>query len=760
MSGNIQDVFGDRDPERAEIDRHYGTVTISADEVTAGTYGTWTITYTVGQFGLDDGAKLKVSTNQTSDWGRPQFEDPRSANYCSVATDGDAIVEGRFDRRYQNPRPWNDNVIVDIYDGYLGEGETITITFGDTSGGSLGHRIQSFPEAAFNFLFQVDMQGTGDYLLLEALDYEVVAGDPTALEARAPSDADPGESIDVGLRAVDYYGNTASEYEGRLEVSVTGAGEREGDNDGGDGVDATVSSPVDVDESVSSIPVAFDSPGIFRVTVTDPDRGWEATSNPVRCDPDARRRLYWGDIHGQSGKTVGTGSIDEYFRFAREDALLDFSSHCANDFQVDEFYWREIKDAVERYHEPGEHVTLLANEWSANTVSGGDHNVYYRHTDEPLVASGSWQDGDGFRKHEGTYPIEALYDRYEGRDDVLIVPHQGGRPARLRDPDRDAIDADRTTLVEINSIWGVFEWFGQEAIERGYRVGFVCSSDDHTGRLGAARPTNHFEVDETASLQAADFNVSGGLMAASLSDLSRDELWDAMTERRVYGTTGERILLETALEDASMGESTTIDAGTTALSFGVEVHGTAPIARVNLFDGSERVDTTDLTDGEHLLEFTWSGARSKNRHKVQDASGGLSLSAGRIVDATAFGFDHPEQGLTGQTATTLEWDSTISGNYQGVRLALEAPEDAKVTYSVPFLSETVALGSLGDETIIDAGGVDRQLAIRRVGEATARDVTLEFDLSATDSGDHAYYVRVVQTDGEMAWSSPIYATLE
>lgn len=743
MSGSIQELFGEEETTEEEIEKHYGTVDISTDEVTAGAYETWTITYTVGQFGYDDGTRMKVSTNQTSDWGRPQFDEPEEPNYCTVSTTGEATVEGRWDRYYQNPKPWGDNVIIDTYDGYLEEGDEVTITYGDRSKGSPGHRIQSFPETAFHFMFQIDMQGTGDYVTLKELDYEIFAGEPTSLQVFAPSVVQPGEQTEIVVRALDYFGNTARDFSSTLEVELS--------DDEADFVGT-----VDADGPVTFIPVEFSSEGVHRVTVSDADRDWSETSNPLRCDPESEHSIYWGDIHGQSGKTVGTGTIDEYFQFARNEGMLDFSSHCANDFQVDEEYWEEIKDAIETYHEPGEHVTLLANEWSSNTVSGGDQNVYYRNVDEPLVASGSWQDGEGFNKHEGVYPIENLYDYYEGRDDVLIFPHQGGRPARLRDP--EDIDTSLTTFVEINSIWGVFEFLGHEAIERGYKVGFSCGSDDHTGRLGAARPTSQFEVDEKANLQAADFNVKGGLMGAKMDALDRDSLWESLSERRAYGTTGERMLLDIDLDGNEMGADVTVDP---EAPFTVEAYGTSPIKRIDLFDGADMIDSVDLTDGNGLLEFTWSGARSKNRHKLLQANGSLSLSKGIINDVTEFGFDHPDQGVTRSSSNAVEWESTLSGNYLGVKVDLDAPDDAKLAFSVPFLDETFELDELDEKTVVEAEEyTDAQLAVRRVGEATEKDVELEFDLSDQSSGEHAYYIRVVQEDGGMAWSSPVYASVE
>jgi hypothetical protein len=40
------------------------------------------------------------------------------------------------------------------------------------------------------------------------------------------------------------------------------------------------------------------------------------------------------------------------------------------------------------------------------------------------------------------------------------------------------------------------------------------------------------------------------------------------------------------------------------------------------------------------------------------------------------------------------------------------------------------------------------------------DVSLEFADADVEPGEHLYYVRVIQVDGNMAWSSPIWVTVE
>src|SRR5262249_39223922 len=42
-----------------------------------------------------------------------------------------------------------------------------------------------------------------------------------------------------------------------------------------------------------------------------------ARTNPLRVVAAAPLRRYWGDLHGQSGETIGMGSAEAYFRYAR-----------------------------------------------------------------------------------------------------------------------------------------------------------------------------------------------------------------------------------------------------------------------------------------------------------------------------------------------------------------------------------------------------------------------------------------------------------
>lgn len=708
------------------------------DEVVAGRYATWTITYTVGELGLDDGGSVLVAFSQTTDMGAPQFEEPAAPNFCRVATDGDARLEAAYDPR-GHVRPMKDAVRVTVRDGSLAPGETVTLHLGDSSEGSLGMQVQTFPEDAFAFRVLVDPHNTEEFVALPGdLTVDVVPGIATDATAVLPSTAEVGTTVCLGVRAEDYWGNVATDYDGTVQVEAP---------DGLEGPET-----VDLTDGMGTATVTPSETGVYRLRVHADSGGLDATarSNPLVCRETVAEHTYWGDPHGQSGETVGTGTVWAYFEHLAGPAFLDFGAHAGNDFQITEDLWTEIKEAGRSVHDPGEFVTVHCYEWSATTALGGDHNVYFRGDDPAIARSSGWLTADdagaGDRppdadreRVEGTHPIEALYERYEGRDDVLVVPHQGGRPATL-----DALDPDLTPFLEVVSCWGVFEWFAAEAYDRGYPVGLVGGSDDHSGRPGTAPPDN-----------LPKHNVEGGLMAARATALTREALWDAFTGASVYATTGARILLCVELGEAGIGERVAID---DPADLTVSVHGTAPIRTVDCFRGSERIARRDVTQGTDVVEVEWTGARSTFRDKRLDWSGGATLDQGEIVDATAFGFDHPEEGITRRRSGAVFWEGLTTGNYEGVRLRVDAPDDATLRVGTDQAGLAVTLGTLsaGDPRRVDVEGIEAGLAVRRTGTATRTDLTTSFPVGVPEGDTHPYWVRVRQVDGEMAWSSPVF----
>lgn len=250
-----------------------------------------------------------------------------------------------------------------------------------------------------------------------------------------------------------------------------------------------------------------------------------ARSNPMLVE-DRELVHFWGDMHGQSEETIGTGSAWEYFAFARDRAFVDACGHQGNDFQITDAFWAELNRITAEFDARGTFVAMPGYEWSGNTSLGGDRNVYFptegrtiRRSSHALIEDRTTADTDCFTASE-------LFEAFAANDefDVVCYAHCGGRYADIG----FAHDGRFERSVEVHSSWGTFEWLLHDAFRLGYRVGVVCNSDGHKGRPGASYPG------------AGKFGAIGGLTCFNAPELSRAALLECMRKRRHFGTTGGR----------------------------------------------------------------------------------------------------------------------------------------------------------------------------------------------------------------------------
>ena len=107
----------------------------------------------------------------------------------------------------------------------------------------------------------------------------------------------------------------------------------------------------------------------------------------MRVVARAPLRRYWGDLHGQSGETVGTNPARSYFAYARDKAFVDIVGHQGNDFQITDAFWQELNRLTAEFDVPGRFVCVPGYEWSGNTGMGGDRNIFYRREGRPIFRS-------------------------------------------------------------------------------------------------------------------------------------------------------------------------------------------------------------------------------------------------------------------------------------------------------------------------------------------------------------------------------------
>jgi hypothetical protein len=329
--------------------------------------------------------------------------------------------------------------------------------------------------------------------------------------------------------------------------------------------------------------------------------------------------------------------------------------------------------------------------------------------------------------------------------------------------------------VEVHSTWGTFEWLLHDAFARGYRVGVVCHSDDHKGRPGATRPG------------ASTFGAIGGLTCYFMPELTRDAVFEALRKRRHYGTTGTRIFIdlratfdqevaafaddpqlaregegvrEVSTTAASMGDI--IRPGKAAMRVAAEVIGTAPIEQVEVLHGTRVVQAVRPYAGGDLgrrVRVLWQGAEYRGRGRETMWQGKLTLTGNRIERFAPVNFLNPERKVEEATpGTALSWSSVTTGNLAGIDLWLEEPRRGTLALATNVVSGEVNLAALGDDTVsFDGGGLGRKLSVYRLPEDDwSRHVTLDHSVTFPGGADLPVYLRVTQSDGHQAWTSPIY----
>lgn len=737
-----------------------GSVALSPrDEVAAGSWQSFTLVYTAGRFGIDDTGSIKIGLRFATDFGPVQFTDPKAPGYTSVEASNGATLEAKWEFK-RNIRPWSRSLYVGVVKDFLAPGDTITIRFGDRRHGSPGVRVQTYCESAFEFHVLVDAVATYDYVALPVSPtIKIIPGPGIRWFAFLPTLVRAGEPFRLALKIDDKWGNPSDRVDRLVNLSADGKIT---------GLPSSVRLKPDAFGAVIE-GLTIGEPGVRTIVVSD-DTGVElARSNPLRVLPGPTPLVhYWGDTHGQSNETLGTNTAREYFEFGRDRAHVDVMSHQGNDFQITGEFWRRLNDLSREFDQSGRFVCFPGYEWSANTAVGGDRNVHYRWEGETIhrsshaqIMAGADVDDEGTDAHDA----HDLFKRLAGKDCVVLA-HVGGRYADIK----FAHDGNLETAVEVHSAWGTFEWLLRDALEAGYRVGIVANSDGHKGRPGACYPGASF------------FGSYGGLTCFLAERLDRDAIFQSLRRRRHYATTGNRAYLDVAVElaspaevfgkDPALGQSITQQTQRVIMGdiarvtddevyLVIDVVGSAPIERLDIFDGLDRVETVRPYGVNELgsrVRLVYEGAEYRGRARTTNWDGELHLNGNQIERTQVINNWNLDRGIQRQDANSLVWKAVTTGNYGGIDMWLDAGTDGLMSFKTAPMSGDVKIADLGVEPLVfEAGGLERAIRIQRLPTAmTTRRLTLRRKIRIRQKGDTRLFVRIQQEDGHRMWSSPIY----
>ena len=717
----------------------------SSGPFTADSWITVELTYTVGGLALKPGARVVVGRNSQWDRGDLQNDAPGDG-YVTISSSRPDVRFARVEiprgpERYSavGARP-----AFRLEHGELSEGDTFTLVLGDRAGGGRGWHIHTYENDRTVVPVYVDHSGDGRYPAHDWPSFRVVGGEAARAVAFAPSVVEPGEAFELAVRSEDGNFNRAT---GSIPAYSVTLNDRPFRAIPAGGPALNVLEDVRLNEE-----------GVYRFGIRTADGRIYGTSNPVWVRRNPPHRVFWGETHSHAGLAEGQGSVDAAFRYARDDAWLDFYGMSDHDTAMDDLEWERVREAVNSYIEPGRFVPFLGYEWTVQRRFGGHHNVFYRRPFEDRI--------DAQQAPNLTALYQGLRERYD-TNDVLIIPH-AHQPGDWRNS-----DADMETVVEIMSMHGTFEWFGNYYLRNGHQVGFLAASDDHRTHPGYT------------GTRARGMSQFGGLAAVMASEKTGDAIFDALKRRRVYATTtADRIIVDLELNGEPMGRRI---AYSEDRRLRARVMGTAPISEVAVVrNGDEVYRMRPVKAGLGGRVTAQVSFESSTEPFIRDSPRGVRRWSGAIEvqGAELTGFRVPRienrhleswerngDRILFRTVTRGRADSVLldlEGASPSTEIVLdldEGSEFGKAPIHVrgyrTFPAQTVGLrfSDLRDgltERKLPAEPDSDRVALQLIADDRPLDCDFEFvDHGDARHGDY-YYVRVKQLDGAMAWSSPIW----
>ncbi len=445
--------------------------------------------------------------------------------------------------------------------------------------------------------------------------------------------------------------------------------------------------------------------------------------------------------------------------------------------------WAEFQKATSAHYTPGAFVTFPGYEWQGNGA-WGDHNVIYKQEGLPIYAE---------------MDLPALYERLR-KVPALAIPHHTAYHPGIRAPYWQHTDDAISPFAEIFSIHGCSEtdeeWVGlrhnshmgpgmgpgtyQRALDHGLHLGAICSTDNWTqmpGRWGH------------------------GLMGCLAEELTRESLWEAFVNRRVYGVSGDRIALTFTCNNAPMGS---ILPHSTARHLVVQVKGLDALDRIEILRNGRVIAThnhqgtwKEPSAGETTryltrIEAGWGPRLGELPFLTRKWVGDMHLSTGRFINWwpcwTNRGQTAPKISGKHATFTLNSYQHSVPGNAQeGIVVEYETEPNAVLTLNLNGTTIQQPISTLMQGSQImwyreECLAMLQAMTGKNPAEFQRQDplfyhyafkaklhrtiplagYTTEFSTIDTDllTRETHYRVRVEQRNGQRAWSSPIWVQAE
>jgi hypothetical protein len=491
-------------------------------------------------------------------------------------------------------------------------------------------------------------------------------------------------------------------------------------------------------------------------------------------------QLYWGDIHNHNAVGYGKGSLQRSYDIAV--SHLDFFAFTAhgqwhdmpimtenkhekwvNGFKATREHWDEVRRMAKDRYKPGQFVPFVAYEWHSSLF--GDHCLIYpSDADTPLAYFDHISKVQAFAKEKG----------------ALLIPHHPAYHPQWRGTAFEFLDEGVSPVVEVFSEHGLAEddrgpfdyvrhsnggrWTPRTLralLARGAHVGVVAGTDNHCGYPGAYRE---------------------GLTGLYANELTREGIFEALRARRTFAVTGDRIALDLRVNGHPMGEALpeTPQRQVTITATGWDEITSLELAK----NGRVIARAFPMDAGVHPLpwqspvlcrvEFGWGPWGDLNMARTCDWDFEVDVADGRLVDMEGCfrsgPFDEQRRNVVEKLSDRKCRVRSYTSRKEplgdlvnnSVVLRIEGGPETRLTCTMArpvAMRIEKSLMELSSENAIEFTGpfTSESIVLQRLVFAPQYTGRLVFS-DGPDAGlkEDWYYARVVQANGDLAISSPIW----
>lgn len=581
----------DRDPVILKERTENGRAEVRPDFGVAGEWGTWRVTYVVGEPGIDTDGGIRVQLPDAWHAGSRnsaiplQASNPQGNHYVSAWCSIDETtlrtwVESESNAALvKHPKVSLDGrseryvfvVRVQVKEGNLQAGDKITVVYGDRSKGSPGYRAGTVSTEPLPILLAVDADGDSRFRLLNMSPLiDLRPGTATGIQVHLPSQGLMDEPVSGLVSLTDQESNPV-EHAAVVDLFA---------HNGSAQFPKTVSIPAG--KGHARFKLTPTAPETLRLRARVRSFPLEAISNPCVVTSElSEEKIYWGDLHSHTHYSWdGVGS--DSFRYARYIAGLDFYAMTDHAISPSDGHtrglgphaWEEYTDLVQEHHDPPDFVTIHAYECSLGKPFG-HHNVYFRDRPGALITStGSdlhqlWEalkEGEALTipHHTGKFPAGIDFNIHHPGFRRNIEIYSGHGLSETYDPDHPLSFEHSLFTSDARSL--KHPSYAQDAWRLGLYLSSIGSSDDHRAHPGLP----HY-----------------GLTAVKAPTRSRAAIFQGLYDRRTYATSGAKIVLNFTLNNQPMGSVVHVEAA--PLLF-IQAVGTDGIEKVELLRHQEGED--------------------------------------------------------------------------------------------------------------------------------------------------------------------------